>query len=311
MKDLTLPYYSFNKYLKERYQTKVWRVSLEGNFDCPNRDGKRAFGGCTFCTADGSSSRAQSPTDHISKQLVNGIEKQRKRHQAQKFIAYLQSFTNTYGTLENLESTYTEAISHPDVVVLAIGTRPDCLENQVIDLINSFTNKVEVWIDLGLQSIHEQTLNLMNRAHTSEEFFMSLERIKKRAPAIKVCAHMIAGLPPEDKNLKLSLETGLALTKAPIDGIKIHNLCILKNTRTAKEFQENLVKPLMQAEYRDLVIEILINLSSKISVHRLMAEAPQKDELLAPKWANNKNSFLSDLTKKMIKENLFQGCKLS
>ena len=305
-----MTYYSFNQYLKKKYKEAVWKVTLEGGFNCPNRDGTKALGGCSFCTADGSSARTQDPKESIEKQLVSGISKQKRRHKAKKFIAYLQSFTNTYGTLEKLKATYQAATSDPGVVILAIGTRPDCLESPVIELINSFTEKVEVWIDLGLQSIHNQTLEKMNRAHTSEEFFLCLERIKREAPQIKICAHMIAGLPPEDRKLELSLQTGLALAKAPIDGLKIHNLCILEKTKTAQDFEQGLIRPLERSEYRNLVIEILTKLNPNISIHRLMGEAPKKEELIAPKWANDKNAFLRNLIETMEQKKLFQGCAL-
>ncbi|MDX1920454.1 MAG: TIGR01212 family radical SAM protein [Candidatus Caenarcaniphilales bacterium] len=307
-----LPYNSFNNYLKQRFQTTVWRVTIEGGFDCPNRDGKRAFGGCTFCTADGSSSRAQSEEDPIHIQLSTGIEKQRKRHKANKFISYLQSFTNTYATLHRLKQVYNAAIDHPDVVMLSIGTRPDCLEDDVIDLIESYNDKLEVWVDLGLQSIHNSTLDLINRGHSSEEFFDAVHRLKKRAPRTKICAHMIAGLPDEDNdsNLTKSFETGKALAGLPIDGIKIHNLCILKGTKLAYDYEKGLIKPLEMDTYIDLVIKILAILPPEVTVHRLMGEAPGKDELVAPAWANNKDLFLDVLRRKMLQNNVYQGCSL-
>ncbi|MFN5539596.1 MAG: TIGR01212 family radical SAM protein [Candidatus Melainabacteria bacterium] len=305
-----IPYNSFNQYLRQQYKTIVWRIPLEGNFTCPNRDGNRAFGGCTFCTADGSSSKGQNPEDPIEIQLQKGIDKHQKRHKAKKFIAYLQSFTNTYAPAHLLKTVYDQAINHPDIIMLSIGTRPDCLPNDVIDLIESYCDKVEVWIDLGLQTIHNQTLEAINRGHTSEEFFDAIERIKTRAPRTKICAHMIAGLPGEDKDLSLSYQTGLALSKLPIDGIKIHNLCVLKDTKLAYEYAEGLIQPLEMQAYIDLVIDILSILPPEITVHRLMAEAATRDELIAPAWADDKDLFLDTLRKQMNERGISQGCAL-
>lgn len=285
---------------------------MEGNFTCPNRDGVRAFGGCTFCTADGSSSRAQSPEDSIKDQLEKGIEKQRKRHKAKKFIAYLQSFTNTYAPIETLKSVYDQAISHPDVVMLSIGTRPDCLDDEVIELIDSYNDTVEVWVDLGLQSSDNEILETINRGHTCEEFVDAVMRLKKLSPRTKICAHMIAGMPGEDDDPKLSrsYKTGKLLAGLPIDGIKIHNLCILKGTKMAFDFRMGKIKEVEMNDYIDLVIKILKIVDPKISVHRLMAESPTEDELISPKWANNKDAFLKTLTDKMNELGVKQGCDL-
>ncbi len=303
-----LPYNSFNSYLRQKFGSIVWRITLEGGFDCPNRDGKRAYGGCTFCTADGSSSRAQSPEDSIAEQLIKGLEKHRERHKAKKFIAYLQSFTNTYGSVEHLKKIYDQAINHEDIIMLSIGTRPDCLPRETIELIETYTNKLEVWIDLGLQSIHNKTLKLINRAHTAEEFFVAIENIKKFAPNTKICAHMIAGLPEE--TLEDSFETGLALSKLPIDGLKIHNLCILKATKIAHDYEKGLIKALEMNDYIDLVIKILSIMPPNITIHRLMAESATDEELIAPEWANNKDAFLNVLRQKMQEQNINQGDKL-
>lgn len=286
---------------------------MEGGFDCPNRDGKRAFGGCTFCTADGSSSRAQSAEDSIREQLQKGIEKQGKRHRAKKFIAYLQSFTNTYAPLPVLKQTYDAAVDHPQVVMLAIGTRPDCLENEVIDLIESYNDKVEVWIDLGLQSIDDGVLEVINRGHTAAEFFEAVQRLKTRAPRTKICAHMIAGLPGEDQDsdLTLSWQTAQALSKLPIDGIKIHNLCILKGTKLARDYADGKLKELDRQIYINLLLKILSILPPEITIHRLMGEAPGKDELIAPAWAADKEAFLQALREQMLSQNISQGCALT
>ncbi len=305
-------YYSFNHYLKETFGCPVWRVTLEAGFDCPNRDGKRAFGGCTFCTADGSSSRAQDPADSLELQLQKGIAKQRRRFGAEKFIAYLQSFTSTYGSVEHLKSIYDRVTAHPDVVMLSLGTRPDCLEPDVLELIAEYSEKLEVWLDLGLQSADNQILEKINRAHTAEEFFESVDRAKRIAPKVKICAHLIAGLPGEDGDpeLKASRASLLALAAAPIDGIKIHNLCVLAGTAIARDFARGEILPLELDHYLDFLRFAIAHLPPHIVIHRLMGEAPTVEELLAPSWAAKKDFFLSSLRQSLQEANIEQGCAL-
>jgi uncharacterized protein len=310
----TLPYYSFNYYLKKRFNQLVWRVTLEGNFTCPNRDGSRAFGGCTFCTADGSSSQLQTPTDSLAEQLIKGIEKQAKRHKAKKFIAYLQSFTNTYAPIHYLQSIYDQAINHPDIVMLSIGTRPDCLSDEVIKLIDSYNDKVEVWLDLGLQSANNETLNLINRGHSVEEFIEAVKRVKIISPRTKICCHSMVGLPSEDlrydPKLTKSLETVKTLISLPIDGIKIHNLCILKGTKLALDYSKGLIEPLDLQSYLDFLLKVIPIIPPEITIHRLMAEAASKDELIAPSWTLDKDFFMNELRKQLNERGLFQGCQI-
>ncbi len=309
-----LPYYSFNYYLKKRFNQLVWRVTLEGNFTCPNRDGSRAFGGCTFCTADGSSSQLQTPTDSLAEQLIKGIEKQRKRHKAKKFIAYLQSFTNTYAPIHYLQSIYDQAINHPDIIMLSIGTRPDCLSDEVIKLIDSYNDKVEVWLDLGLQSANNETLNLINRGHSVEEFIDAVKRVKIISPRTKICCHAMVGLPNEDlkhdPNLTQSLETVKTLISLPIDGIKIHNLCILKGTKLALDYSRGLIEPLSLQSYLDFLLKVIPIIPAQITIHRLMAEASFKGDLVAPNWTLDKDFFMNELRKQLSERGLFQGCQI-
>lgn len=302
-------YYSLSSYLKQRFRTKVQRITLEANLDCPNRDGTKAYGGCTFCTADGSSAGAFDINDPISKQLKDGIELFSKRFGAQKFIAYLQSFTNTYASTHKLKEIYDEAISSPCVVVLAIGTRPDCLSDEVLDLIETYKNKVEVWLDIGLQTIHNETLDFINRAHSSEDFFNALDRAKKRG--LIVCAHTIFGLPGETK--EMFYETMKRLASSKIDAIKIHQLLVLEKTKLAKQFHEGLFRVLDLEEYINLVCDFLEMLSPDVVIHRLYAEA-KPGELIVPKWAQNngrrnKQQILQMIENELIKRKSKQGSK--
>ena len=303
-------YYSLSSYLQKRFGTKVQRITLEANLDCPNRDGAKAFGGCTFCTADGSSAGAFDIDDPISKQLEDGIKLFSKRFGAKKFIAYLQSFTNTYGSIDKLKNIYDEAINHPDVVVLAIGTRPDCLSDDVLDLIETYKEKVEIWLDIGLQTVHDKTLDFINRAHTRDDFFDALYRAKKRN--LIVCAHTIFGLPFETK--EMFYETMKELANSPIDAIKIHQLLVLEKTKIANQYREGLFKALELDEYINLVCDFLEMLSLDVVIHRLFAEAKPK-ELIAPKWAEqddgrrNKQQVLRMIESELIRRGTRQGYK--
>lgn len=301
-------YHSLSSYLKQRFGTKVQRITLEANLDCPNRDGTKAFGGCTFCTADGSSAGAFDINDPISKQLEDGIKLFSKRFGAKKFIAYLQSFTNTYAPIDKLKKIYDEAISHPDVVVLAIGTRPDCLSEEVLDLMETYKDKVEIWLDIGLQTVHDKTLDFINRAHTRNDFFDALHRAKKRD--LIVCAHTIFGLPGETK--EMFYETMKKLASSQIDAIKIHQLLVLEKTKIAKQYEEGLFKILELEEYIELVCDFLEMLSPDVVIHRLFAEAKPK-ELIAPLWAQqddgrrNKQQILRMIEGELIRRGSRQG----
>ena len=303
-------YYSLSSYLKKRFGTKVQRITLEANLDCPNRDGVKAFGGCTFCTADGSSAGAFDINDPISKQLENGIKLFSKRFGANKFISYLQSFTNTYASIDKLKKIYDESISHPDVVILAIGTRPDCLSDEVLDLIETYKGKVEIWLDIGLQTVHNKTLDFINRAHTEKDFFDALYRAKKRG--LIVCAHTIFGLPGETK--EMFYETMQKLSISQIDAIKIHQLLVLEKTKIAQQYSDRLFKTLELEEYINLVCDFLEMLSPNVVIHRLFAEA-KPGELIAPKWAEqddgrrNKQQILRMIETELIKRGTKQGFK--
>ena len=305
-------YYSLSSYLKKRFGTKVQRITLEANLDCPNRDGSKAYGGCTFCTADGSSAGAFDINDPISKQLENGIKLFSKRFGAKKFISYLQSFTNTYAPIDKLKKIYDEAISHPDVVVLAIGTRPDCLSEEILDLIETYNKKVEVWLDIGLQTVHDETLDFINRAHTAADFFNVLERAKKRN--LIVCAHTIFGLPGETK--EMFYETMKKLADSKIDAIKIHQLLVLEKTKIAKQYSDGLFKTLELEEYINLVCDFLEMLPSSIVIHRLFAEA-KPGELIAPKWAEqddgrrNKQQILRMIESELVNRGTRQGINIT
>jgi uncharacterized protein len=296
--------------LQQRFGTKVQRITLEADFNCPNRDGTKAYGGCTFCTSCGSSAGTFEVNEPISKQLEDGIKLFSKRFGSTKFIAYLQSFTNTYASAEKLKKIYDEVTAHKDIVVLAIGTRPDCLSDEVLDLIQTYKNKVEVWLDIGLQTVHDSTLDFINRKHTYNDFLDALYRVKKRN--LMVCAHIMFGLPGETKDM--FYETMEKVSQLPIDAIKIHQLLILKKTKIARQYKEGLFKELKLNKYINLVCDFLEMLPPKVVIHRLFAEA-KRGELIAPKWAEqddgrrNKQQILRMIEAELIKRGTKQGIK--
>lgn len=303
-----MKYNTLNQYLKKRFNSRVQRVTLEGGFTCPNRDGTKAVGGCTFCTDDGSSSGAQNAGDRIAEQLKQGISKQKQRFGSSKFIAYFQSFTNTYADVDYLRKLYDQAITDPDVVILAIGTRPDCVPEEVIDLFEEYTARgLELWIDIGVQSSHNITLDRVNRAHSFEDFVDAANRIAKRKnPLLRICTHVILGLPGENK--AMMLETAERLSQTPINDIKIHQLCIFKGTPMEIDYLNGEIEVFEEQEYIEVLAEFIARLREDIVIQRVLGEG-KLGELIAPAWADHglKNKFLDKLNNYMTKQQLRQG----
>ncbi len=302
-------YYSLKNYLQKRFSSRVQRVTLQGGFTCPIIDGTKAVGGCTFCTDDGSSSGAQNGADSIRVQLRQGIESQSRRFGATKFIAYFQSFTNTYADLDYLQSLYDEAVNHEDVVVLAIGTRPDCVGEEVIDLLETYTQRgIEVWVDIGVQSSHNVTLEKINRAHSFEDFLDAAHRLARRNnPLLRICTHVILGLPGETPEMMLATAEKLSLS--PIQDLKIHQLCILKGTSMEIDYLNNELQVFEREEdYIPLLAEFIARIRDDIVIQRLIGEA-KHDELVAPMWADHgrKNKFLDKFHNYLEEKNISQG----
>jgi len=305
-------YYTLKKYLENRFGTKLHRVTLEGGFTCPNRDGSKAAGGCTFCTDDGSSSGARNPADTIAKQLAEGVAKQGKRFGVNQFIAYLQSFTNTYADVDYLRRIYNQAVSDDRVRVLAIGSRPDCVPEEVIDLFEEYTKKgLELWIDIGVQSAHNKTLDLINRAHSYEDFTDAVKRLKARKnPLLRVCTHVILGLPEESP--EMMLETAEKLALEPIDDLKIHQLCIFKGTPMEIDYLNGELKTLERDEYIRILAEFIARIPESVVIQRVMGEG-KVGELVAPAWADHgmKQKFLHEFNKYLEENDIRQGLNLS
>lgn len=316
-----LRYRSWNYYLRERFGEKVYKVSLDAGFDCPNRDGVLAVGGCTYCD-EGSRAPGVNPALSIRDQLLQGIERMRTRYKAKKFIAYFQAFTNTYARTEILRERYTQALDHTDIVGLSVSTRPDTLSQGAIDLLEEIAttrqrhsearqrhpersegSPFELWLELGLQTIHDKTNEHLNRWHTYKQFLRALEKTKKK-PNIKVCVHIILGLPGE--TIPMMHQTIDELTKLPIDGIKIHLLHVIKNTKLHEEYLTGGMPIFEEDDYVTLVSDLLEKIPPHIIIHRLTGDAAP-DKLIAPQWVLNKSQVLQKIHKTLEKRSTFQG----
>jgi len=283
---------TLSTYLKDRYGQKVYKVALDAGLTCPNRDGSLGRGGCLYCNPDSLKPKDPVSVTDIAGQLADGITRMRVRHTAKKFIAYFQSNTSTYAPLEVLEKIYTAAIDHDDVVGLAVSTRPDCLGEDVLDLLERIKNKKSLWIELGLQSANNKTLKEMNRGHRVEDFAEAMRRCNERG--INVCAHVILGLPGEvEADMLRTMEFLAGLN---VWGVKFHQLQIMRGTPLYELYKKGDIKTLGLEEYTWLVIRCLDALPPEVVVHRLCADTPDAF-LVAPQWGLNKFMILERITR--------------
>jgi uncharacterized protein len=297
-------YYDLNTYLREVFGCRVQKISLDAGLTCPNRDGYISTGGCIYCNSTGSGTGAFKEGFTITEQINKGKDFLRRRYKAKKFIAYFQSFSNTYGPYEKLKGLYEEAMAIEDIVGLSIGTRPDCVDEAILSLLEHYAKTRLVWLEYGLQSIHDKTLTFINRGHDAECFMKAVELTKGRG--IKICAHVIIGLPSEDR--ADILETAKAVANMGIDGIKIHLLYVVKGTRMENLYREGEYKCLEQEEYANLVCDFLELLPPGMVIQRLTGD-PHPDELVAPEWSIRKNETLSLIKRLLINRGSWQGKK--
>lgn len=302
MKWLEKPYHSLDYMLRERFGEKVYKLTLNGGMTCPNRDGKIGTRGCIFCSAGGSGDFAGDACESITVQIEHQRALIQSKRPVGKFIAYFQAYTNTYAPTEYLREIFTEAISYPDVVALSIGTRPDCLGEEVLDLLAELNRQKPVWVELGLQTIHEDTARYIRRGYPLSCFEEAVRQLRLRN--LEVIVHTILGLPVESK--RQILETITYLDTQPIQGIKMQLLHVLKNTDLAEDYLTGKFEILSQDEYLDLVIACLEHLSPDIVVHRVTGDGP-KDLLIAPMWSGAKRTVLNELHHRMKMRNTWQG----
>lgn len=298
------PYHSLDYELKAQYGEKIYKIALDANMTCPNRDGSKGTRGCIFCSEGGSGDFAATGKS-ISEQLEQGKSIFHSKNIGSKFIAYFQAFTNTYAPVEILEALYREALNEPSVVGISIATRPDCIGNDVLSLLeklkNEFSNKF-IWIELGLQTIHESTATLIRRGYPLSVFNEAVHNLNKIH--IPVIVHVILGLPIENK--EMMLETCNYLNSMNISGIKLQLLHVLKNTDLVELFENKHFEILEFEEYISIIISCLETLSPDIVIHRVTGDGP-RDLLIAPKWSLDKRRVLNTLHQEMKKRESFQG----
>ena len=292
-------YYPLSKYLKETFNKKVYKITLDGGFNCPNRDGTISSGGCIFCDESGSYSRCNSAENSIQTQIKESIEKLTKQFKAQAFMAYFQSYSNTYAPVDYLKKIYDSVFFDDKIVSISIGTRPDCVDNEKLDLISTYKHP---WIEYGLQSAKDETLKLINRGHDFNCFKQAVIETKKRN--IKVCAHIILGFPNENK--KDMLETAKKLAELEIDGIKIHMLTVLADSPLAKIYEKRPFYLLNMEQYAEIVCDILEILPKTTTIQRI-AGTGYSETTLVPKWVNRRFEILNLIDKIMIQRNSIQG----
>ena len=294
-------YNAFSDYLKEKFGQKVYKITIDAGFSCPNRDGTISSGGCIFCDESGSFSKAHSNELDIKNQIKTGIKTLNERFGAQKFLAYFQAFTNTYAPVEKLKKIYDAAFCDDRVLGISIGTRPDCIDEKKLDLISTYKNP---WLELGLQSTHNETLKKINRGHDYECFLKAYKLAKERN--INVCVHMVLGFKNETQEMILKSAKRLAALK--IDGIKLHMLTVLEDAPLAKIYKEKPFDLLTMQDYWEIVCDFLELLPPETTLHRLAGSGYSKT-LIAPKWVNNKFETLNLIDKIFEKRKTKQGIK--
>lgn len=298
-------YNQFSAYLKDKFCVKVYKITLDAGFSCPNRDGKISTGGCIFCDDGGSFSQAHSNLLSIEEQVQIGIKNLSGRFKAEKFMSYFQAFSNTYKPVAELEKIYKSSLCDERIVGLSIGTRPDCVDDEKLKLISSFTKDYETWLEYGLQSIHDKTLERINRGHDFDCFLKAYEKTKENN--IKVCVHVIFGLWESHDEI---MQTAQKLAELKVDGVKIHMLCALENTKLANLYRAGEIDFMSEDEYVQTVCDFLEYLPPDTTIHRLAGNGFSKT-LIEPQWLGKKFDCLNKIDREFEKRNSYQGCKTS
>ncbi|URZ14662.1 hypothetical protein CLFE_006590 [Clostridium felsineum DSM 794] len=300
------PYYSLNYFLREKFNEKVFKISLDAGFSCPNRDGTISRGGCVFCSERGSGDFAGNRKFSISAQFEDIKDMMKHKWKNGKYIAYFQAYTNTYAAINVLREKYSEAINREGVVGLAIATRPDCLSEEVLDLIEEFSKKIYVWVELGFQTANDEIAKLINRGYDKKVFDAAVNKLRERK--IDVVVHTIFGLPKE--NTEDMLTTIDYVAHKDIQGIKIHLLHLMKGTPLEKFYNNGKLKFMDENEYVETVCKAITMLPDNIVIHRLTGDAP-RDLLIGPKWSLKKWEILNAIDNTMRKNGLYQGLYFS
>lgn len=296
------PYYSLDYYLKQTFGEKIYRLSLNGGMTCPNRDGTLDSRGCIFCSAGGSGDFATAPALSVTEQIAQAKEHILGKSNCKKFIAYFQAYTNTYAPVSYLRELFSEAICHPDIVALSIGTRCDCLPEDVLDLLTEFNKLKPVWVELGLQSIHDTTLQQIRSGFTYERYLSAVDALKERN--LTVITHLILGLPGETEEMMLASVD--AVSHLPVDGVKLQLLHVLNHTDLALLYETNPFPVFSLEEYCDFVVTCIEHLPPEMVVHRITGDGP-RSLLIAPLWSTDKKRVLNTIQKRFRERDTWQG----
>lgn len=296
-------YNSLNNYLRNKFGKKVYKISIDGGFTCPNRDGKISTGGCIFCSAKGSGDFATSKSLSITQQIKQGKERVRSKTKDNSFIAYFQAFTNTYAPIDVLESKFTEAINHKDIVALSVATRPDCVDDNVLKLLEKLNKIKPVWVELGLQTIKESSVDYIRRGYENSVYVDTATKL--RNIGIEVITHIILGLPNENK---LDMLRSVDFACKYSDGIKLQLLHILKGTDLLKDYEDSKFNALTMEQYIDILCDAVSIIPKNVVIHRLTGDGDKKI-LVAPLWSGNKKVVLNTINKTFEERNIIQGSK--
>lgn len=296
-------FYSLDYFYRQKFGSKVARVTLDGGFTCPNRDGTVSFGGCVFCGVAGAGEFCAEKTLPIVQQIKVQKEKLQTKWKDLKIIPYFQSFTNTYASVEVLRKKYEEALCSDDCVGLSIATRADCLGSDVLDLLEELSKRTFLQVELGLQTVNDKTAQVINRGYLLDVFTQSVLELQKRG--IEVVAHLIVGLP--DEELRDYLNAVRYISDMKINGVKIQVLYLLEEAPLMKWYENGKIKFLERFEYIDIVVQMLAHLSPEVVVHRLTGDPPWKS-LVEPKWTTDKKQILNQINQYLREKNLYQGC---
>lgn len=295
-------YYSGGQYLKEQFPFRVFKIAVDAGFNCPNRDGTAGYGGCAFCSNASFSVNSRQPRAGLASQIEEGIRFYQERLGGSKFIVYFQAYTNTYGSLDRLRDAYDQALAHPGVVGLSIGTRPDCVPDPVLDLVSAYAERTHLWLELGLQSSHDATLRRLNRHHTYAQFVDAVQRAQKRA--LRICAHAILGLPGETR--AMMLQTADRLAQLGVNGLKLHHLYVAKGTHLERLYRRSLVRVLTLHEYVGLACDFLERIPAPVVVQRLVGEVAEL-YVVAPHWGVTKLQVIHHIREEFKRRGTWQG----
>jgi radical SAM protein (TIGR01212 family) len=296
-----LPYRTFSSFLREHFGQRVQKITLDAGLSCPHRDADKN-GGCIYCNALGSGTGAAAKGTGLKEQIETQIAFQSKRYKARSFIAYYQSYSNTYAPLDELKRIYDSVLPYPEIAGISIGTRPDCITDEILDLIGSYSDKRLVWIEYGLQSSNDETLRLINRGHDSRAFSKAATMAHEHG--LRVCAHVILGLPGEGE--ADWLKTARFVANLPVTDIKIHLMYVVRDTPLEKMFKDGIYKPLLLEDYAQGVARFIACLPPEMVIQRITGD-PHPDELIAPSWALEKKKVLDKIHETINKMGLFQG----